>query len=303
MRLSPLFSLLPLTFSLVACSVGGTLSGTLTDAVNGKPRTGVRVIAKAEGDADLTCQLQEADVDATGSFTLPKLCSGVQYKVTLSDEGLILADVPLVDGSAPTTTLALQAWRAPKGKGLFILTDDGLSDVRTFTEIKQEVSVNDPNLKVTYPYMKPTKLSYVVEPGSFLVVSGKTNIETHKYLPLIADPGKRTFQAGSIENHAWAGVRFTSETEWEPVTVTMDAAKVKQVEVGERIVQYIAHDAMPEGRYAIFGDDDTRMYIVDFGKSQDVAGVPVEEAPADGAPAEGAPAEGAAAEGAPATGG
>lgn len=303
MRLSPLFSLLPLTFSLAACSVGGTLSGTLTDAVNGKPRTDVRVIAKAEGDADLTCQLQEAQVDANGAFTLPKLCSGVSYRVSLSDEGLLLADAPLVDGSAPTTVLSLQAWRAPKGKGLFILTDDKLDDVRTFTEIKQEVSVNDPNLKITYPYMKPTKLSYVVEPGSFLVVSGKSNVETHQYLPLIADPGKRTFQAGSIENHAWAGARFTSETEWEPVTATLDSSKVKQVETGERIVQYIAHDALPEGRYAIFGEGDTRMFIVDFGKSQDAAeAAPADAAPAEGAPAEGAPAEGAPAEGAPAAG-
>ena len=33
-------------------------------------------------------------------------------------------------------------------------------------------------------------------------------------------------------------------------------------------VRYIAHDALPAGRYALLGKDDERVTILDFGSSQ-----------------------------------
>lgn len=255
-------------FALTACSAGGTYGGTLTDAMTGQPRGEVRVIAKSEDATDLTCMAKEAMADASGAFTLANLCAGATYHLTLSDETLLIADPPTIEGGATVTDAKLETWRAPAGAGIYILDEDELSMVRTFTDVKYETKVDDPNMKVAYPYAKPTKLNYLVEPDSWFVISGQSNVDRLKWRPLIEDPGKRTFVDGSIENHAWVGMKFASDTEWEPVQAQLDESKIKTVTSGDRIVQYIPGDALPEGRYALFGDKDSRMFIVDFGTSQ-----------------------------------
>lgn len=258
-----------LSLGLTACTVSGTYSGTITDAMTGNPRGDIRVVAKSEGSTDLTCMAKEATADASGTFKLEKLCAGNNYALTLSDDTLLVEDPPTVDGGAQVDGAQIKTWRAPAGSGIYILKGDELSMVRTFTDVKYETKVDDPAMKVAYPYSKPTKLTYVVEPGSYFVISGQSNVDRLKWQPLIADPGKRTFVDGSIENHAWVGVRFNSDTEWEKVEAQLDASKIKTVQSGERIVQYIPADALPEGRYTLFGENDNRMFIVDFGKSQD----------------------------------
>lgn len=265
MRLVPIL-LCALTLS--ACSPGGSYSGTVIDAMTGNPRGGLRIVAKADGATDLTCMAKEAEVAADGSFSLTGLCSDTRYNLSLSDEQLLIQDAQPIDGGATVADARLLTWRAPSGPGVYILKDDTLTMVKTFTDVKYETKVDDPEMKVAYPYMKPTRLSYVVEPGSYFVISGKANVERLQFHPLIEDPAKRTFADGSIEDHAWVGMRFKSDTEWEPVEAQLDESKIKKVVSGDRIVHYIPGDALPEGRYAIFGPKDSRMFIVDFGRSQ-----------------------------------
>lgn len=269
--------------ALTACAAGGSYSGTVVDAMSGQPRADVRVIAKAEGTTDMTCMAKESAADANGNFTLANLCDGNTYNLSLSDEQLLIQDAAPLDGGAAVSDVKLQTWRAPSGAGIYILKDDQLSMVRTFTDVKYETKIDDDATKVAYPYMKPTRLSYTVEPGSWFVISGKANVDRLEFHPLIPDTGKRTFKDGSIEDHIWVGTRFKSDTEWETVEAKPDASKVKMVTSGDRIVHYIPSDALPEGRYAIFGEKDQRMFIVDFGKSQNAP----EEAAAGGDAAEG----------------
>lgn len=261
------FALIPLFLGLTACIAGGTFNGTLVDGLSGQPRGNERIIAKTSDIPDATCAAKEATADASGVFTLQNLCPGANYALSLSDETLMLEGAPTASGDEQAQGVELKTWRAPGGAGIYVLSEDTLSMVRTFTDIKYEVKIDDPSMKVAYPYMKPTGKVKTVNPGDFFVVSGKANVDRLKWRPVIADPNKRTFVDGSITDHVWIGVKFTSDTEWEPVEVSIDPSKVKVITSGERIVHYIPHDALPEGRYALYGDADKRMFIVDMGRS------------------------------------
>ena len=185
----------------------------------------------------------------------------------VKDETLLVEGSLTTPGAEAVTGQILKTWRAPSGDGIQILSNDGLTPMRTFTDVKYETKIDDPTMKVAYPYVKPTGKVPTVNPGDYFIISGKGNLERLSWRPLISDPEKRTFVDGSITDHMWVGTRFISDTQWEPVTVQVDVSKVKVVKAEDREVHYIAHDALPEGRYALFGDKDNRMFIVDFGKS------------------------------------
>jgi len=248
---------------------GGSYSGTLVDGLSGAPRSGegLRAIAKASDTSDLTCSAKAGDVDANGAFTIADLCGPDTYVLSLTDENLLIEEPPTIAGSDKIAGASLKVWRAPSGDGIYLMSKDDLTMVRTFTDVKYETKVDDPTMKVAYPYMKPTGKVKTVLPGDFFVISGKSNTDRLKRRPIIADPGKRTFADGAITDHVWVGVKFNSDTDWQPVEAQLDASKVKEVKSGDRIVQYMPSDALPEGRYALYGDDDKRMFIVDFGKS------------------------------------
>ena len=282
-----------LVLALTGCAPAGSCSGTIVDGASGQPLASVGITASAEGESDLTCAAKGATSDASGSFTLEDLCSGTTYKLTLSDDSLLLDGAPKVDGGVQSPGNELRAWRAPTKDGVYLLSKGELDNVRTFSEILYETKIDDPTMKVAYPEMKPTGKVRTVEPGDYFVLSGKSRIERLAWRPLIADPEKRTFVDGAITDHVWVGVRFVSDTEWEKVEATVDSAKVKVIGSGDRLVHYIPHDALPEGRYALFGDEDKRMFVIDMGRSF------ATEATAEAAPAEGeaaAPGEEGAAE-------
>ncbi|NOY25794.1 MAG: hypothetical protein GXP62_07955 [Oligoflexia bacterium] len=258
-----------LLLGLSACVPGGSLTGTLVDGLAGTPRTGdeLRIIAKTADLSDPTCGAKESLVDAAGAFSLQALCADNTYALSLSDGSLMLEGAPTADGSAQVVGVNLTTWRAPAGPGIYVLSADALSMVRTFTDVKYETKVDDPEMKVAYPYMKPTGKVKTVNPGDFFIISGQAYLDRLKWRPLIADPGKRTFSDGSITDHIWVGMKFISDTDWEPVTATLDESKVKVVKAGDRVVHFIPSDALPAGRYALYGDKDKRMFIVDMGRS------------------------------------
>lgn len=260
-------TLVPLLLALAACAPGGSFSGTIVDGFTGQPRGDLRVIAKTEAATDMTCAAKEATTDASGNFSIPKLCADNDYNLTVNDESLMLEGAPVVDGGAKTLGVQIKAWRAPNGDGIYVLSNDELSMVRTFSDIKYEVKIDDPSMKVAYPEMKPTGKVRTVNPGDYFAISGKSNVDRLQWRPLLADTGKRTFVDGSIADHVWVGVKFTSDTEWEKMEVSVDPSKIKVVTAGDRIVHYIPHDALPEGRYALYGESDKRMFIVDMGRS------------------------------------
>lgn len=257
-----LVALVPL---LAACNPGSAFSGTLVDGFTDQPRADVAVLAKSADTTDLTCQVRESRTDATGAFHLQNLCTGATYALSLGDETLMLDQSRTLDGSAEAAAgVKLVSWRAPSGDGVYKLTDDGLSSLRSFSDVATETILESEEV-VRYPTMKPTKV-VTIGNDDRLVLSGADVIARMEVHPLVADAGKRQFAGDvSIEDHVYIGVRFASDTEWEAQAATMDASKVTLVDNGDKQVKYLPGDALPQGRYAVLGSKDKRTYVFDFG--------------------------------------
>jgi len=252
--------------TLVACNPGGSFDGRLVDAMTSKPRSDIRVLAKAESPSDMTCQVREATTDATGTFHIDNTCPDTTYDLVLGDDTLRLADAPkLTGGQKATGTVDLSVWRAPAGTGIFKLKDDTLTAVRTFSDVGEETVLGTAE-KVRYPTKKPLSGLANIDGGSWLVIGGKNAIDRYRFLPLEPDTGVRNFENGvTIEDHVYIGVKFTSDTEFTRTDATLDESKIKNVTAGDRMVRYIASEALLTGRYAVLGDDDKRTFVIDFG--------------------------------------
>jgi hypothetical protein len=48
----------------------------------------------------------------------------------------------------------------------------------------------------------------------------------------------------------------------------LDPSKVTEILIRGEGMKFIAHDALPQGRYALLGEKDSRVTILDFGSSQ-----------------------------------
>ena len=255
------------TALLSACSPGGSYSGTLVDGFTQQPREGVAVLAKSTNTADMACKVREAKTDAAGAFSLQNLCSDGTYTVSLGAEHLMLDQAVTLEGAtAAGVGVKLVSWRAPSGAGVFRLKDDKIENLRSFSDVATE-TVLGTDVKVRYPTMKPTKVLEIA-PGDRLVLSGKDTLARMQLHPLVADTGTRQFEgAVSIQDHVYIGVAFTSDTEWEAREAQLDASKVTVVDNGTRSVKFISGDALPQGRYALLGPNESRTYVFDFGSA------------------------------------
>lgn len=251
---------------LAACSPGGNHQGIVVDGLTGTPREGVRVLARSADASDLTCQVREATTDATGAFTLENTCAGATYNVAAADDGLLVEGaLQLKGGEQSTSPASYTAWRAPtKGTGVYKLSADSLKPLKTFADVHTETVV-DSDVKVRYPTLKPVKVSGL-DKGDWLVIVGKSNVDRLKVHPLIPDDSVRAFTGDvTIDNHVYIGVQFDTDTDFELVDAQLDTDKVRNVSVGDHVVRFIGHDALPEGRYALLGDSDKRTFVLDWG--------------------------------------
>lgn len=268
------------TFSLAAvvlsgCSAGGSYEGVLVDGISGEARAGVTLVAKAPTSSDLTCQAIETATDPTGKFTLANTCKGDTYTLKITDETLLLANAgDIMGGEQSTGAIELQAWRAPAGSGVYILHDDALKEIRTYSDVGKD-KLEDGTV-VRYPSRAPGKVTAVPE-GGFLVMAGEDLNKRMKLHSLIEDKSQRKFADGlSIEAYGYVGGTFNDQGGFDLAAVTVAEPKVKSVAAEGRHVRYLPHDAVPAGRYVILGETDSRLRVVDFGAAQ----APVADAPA-----------------------
>ena len=89
-----------------------------------------------------------------------------------------------------------------------------------------------------------------------------------EFLPLVDDKTRRRLKSGWITEHVFIGHDFSSGPEGTPVEAKLDQTKLTEVLIRNEGVRYIAHDALPAGRYALLSNDDDRVTILDFGSSQ-----------------------------------
>jgi hypothetical protein len=247
------------------------VAGTVVDGLTAEPLASTRVLAQSVDTPDLTCKVRETTTGPDGAFQLDGLCGGATYTLSLGDKTLMLDKILTVDStSTAETPHALVGWRAPSGTGLYRLSDDTLSPLRSFSDVATETLLGTQEV-VRYPKLKPVRVA-TLKKGEHLVMAGAEHADGMELVPLVADEGKRRFAGEiSIEDHVYIGLRFASDTEWERVEAEVATSGVREVDNGEKKVRYVAADAVAPGRYAVLGKDDNQTYVFDFGAGQATA--------------------------------
>jgi hypothetical protein len=249
------------------CGGGGDYKGVLANGMNGEPLSDIRILAKSSPPSpDMTCQVRETKTGPTGAFTVADLCHKQTYILSVPQPNLQLAGGTVVEGSEQTEPGSHQAWWSPDGSGVYLLSGDAVKPLPTFSDVESDEAMD--GKKVRYPSMKPTGTVITVDEGKHLVISGKKMVKRLQFYPLVSDSGRRRLKSGWITDHVFIGHKFTNDSKHEVVEATMDTNKVKDVLIRNEGVRYIAHDAFPAGRYALLGNDDDRVTILDFGSSQ-----------------------------------
>ncbi len=261
---------------LTGCVSKGTADARLVDGLTGQPRAEVPVLLEAIATDDLTCKVFDGKTDADGRVHIEGTCPNTAYRLKVKDDNLVVVGDSTVEGGVVDgPLLELKTWRAPKSPGVYLLDNDTASNVRTRTKIMRDEKIAGTDIVAPYPesvFKNPT----AVEPGRYLVLVGEATIEKTQIVPVIREPEKRTFASGaSLTGHAFLGIRFTSDTEYETVSAVIDESKLIVAGEGERAVRYLSTDALPPGQYALFKDGDWDAMIVGFGPA---AAAPAPEA-------------------------
>ncbi len=284
---------LPLLW-LTGCTKG-KIVGTITDALTGQPVEGVRVIAKAPLATDMTCSTLEGVTDASGTFTIEGTCVNNSYNLKIGDDMLLLkGELTVEGGEAEPVSRSYEVWTAPEGTSVYFLVGGEMIAQKTLSDIGTATILDsEPPQAVRYPEVRLSTWPQL-EPGSYLVVTGISNMDQLKLHPMVESPEVK-FSPDREDITHWSlgkewdyvGISMTAEGAYELKTVEADASMVKEVRGTEnRGARYIPAEALPPGRYALLKDKAKRTYMFEVGGST----APAEEAPAD-APAEPGSAE------------
>lgn len=297
-----------LAVALSACSSTGTFTGRLIDPITGQPRGDTKVMAKAKSGGDAMCQSFDAVTAADGTFTFPATCADHTYMVTSLDETLILqGDLKFDGGVVVEGTREVQAWRANKAEGVYIVSGNTVTELRKSSDVYWEPvfpDAKDPKNyeKVRYAAVMPSNVPNVPA-GAQLVISGEDNLKELALIPLVHNVTDVTFphlESGNVYTltDAWfVGAKFTAKKisgpgDVERVEVTPDAAKVHELSGKSWAVRILESDAAAPGRYAVVGPEASRMYIVDLGGDAPAPGAEAAATPEAAAPEAAKPAGG-----------
>ena len=250
----------------VGCGGSSGYTGTLVNGMNGDGVEGVRIVARSSPpSADLTCRVREVKSGPDGRFQFTDLCRDQGYIMALPAPTLHLSGKNVIGVSETPEAGKHQVWEAPDGQGIYRLLDGRVQSLPTFADVVRDQTPSGE--AVAYPALKPTGKVITISQGSYLIISGKNWVKKQKLYPLISDSGRRRLASGLIRDHVFIGAKW-SEDGMEKVDAEIDASKVKEVLLRGEGVRFLAHDAVPAGRYALLGDDDARVTVIDFGSSQ-----------------------------------
>jgi hypothetical protein len=255
-------------FLVTVCGCGGSsgYSGQLVNGMNGESLNGVRIVARSSPPStDLTCQVREVTSDESGGFAFSDLCRDQSYVLTVPTPNLHLSGTNTIASGESTEVAKHSAWRSPDGSGIFRLSEDKVQPIPTFADVARDKALD--GSPVLYPDMKPTGRVITIAAGDHLIISGKNWVKRQQLKPLISDEKRQRLASGFITNHVYIGLKFDGG-KVQRVDAELDSSKVTDVLIRGEGVRFIAHDALPEGRYALMAEDDQRVTILDFGASQ-----------------------------------
>ena len=257
------------TSLLIQTACGGvTLEGQILDGMTNAPRADLRMVARTTAkDAGMTCQVFEGTTDASGNFTISGLCPGLSYEVNPVDETLWFPEFGGVPSTGTDGPKTIKAWRAPSGDGVYRLSGDTLSMIRTSADVQTTIALNGGG-DLRYPSEIPAKVE-VIGPDDFLVLAGSDAIAKTNFYPLYKawEVGVGTEAAPSKLTAWFAGTQF--DADGNPTVVGSKAPNKDHTTKKERdpkAVAYIRGSALEAHRYSVFKDGDRRMHILDFGK-------------------------------------
>lgn len=255
---------------MMGCGGAGEYRGTLVNGMDGSPLGAVRIVAKASpAPPDLTCQVREANTTADGNFVLENLCRDQNYVMAIPEPTLQMSGNTVVAGVEAMEPTTHQAWRSPDGQGLYRLQGDSVVSLPTFSDVAVDEALN--GTAVRYPDMKPTGKVLSISNGEYLVLAGKRTIQRMQFFPLVSHEGRVQLRGDTIRDHVFIGVSFDASGIPTKAEATFDDSKVTEVLIRGEGMRFIAHDAVAPGRYAVMGEKDTRVTLLDFGASQTAA--------------------------------
>ena len=259
-----------LLFSLLAaCSKPtGSYEGRIVDPWTGSGRGGVKVIARGPNDVrDAACQVTEGTTSSDGTFRLERTCADVTYSLRLDDPKLVAPDLPVVKGGgAEKAATDIAAWRIPGSAGVYLLRKDQLESLHMNAAVEGAwIKGTDKKEVALYPTTVPDPVP-TVQPGDVLILSGAATISRLKLYPMIHHPAPVTLELASgaamkVSDAWYLGYDFPSDREFEKVAAKLDESKVKTIGAEASAARMIPADALPPGRYAFLGDEDSRMLI------------------------------------------
>jgi len=253
------------------CGMSGTINGTLTDALTGDGIAGVKVVAKATAPSDLTCGTFVDTTDEAGGFSIVGTCGSDTYELHSSDKSLLLSDLDPINGAnAEGVAADLKAWKAPQGTGYYKLSDGKLEGLRKPSAL-ETVKVWKAEQEVRYPKIIPSKVPRVGT-ADRLLITGQKLVTSVSVDALVDSEGRRfgnTQEPWTMDPWSYIGIRFSSDTKFEPVSAEFAADKVTDVTARSHTVRFITGDALPAGRYILTSTNDKRRgTIVDFGDAE-----------------------------------
>ena len=253
--------------SLVACSTG-TVTGTVTDGLSGEGVGDLRVLAKSEDSADLTCMVLEGTTDASGTFTIEGTCANATYTLSSADDTRFFEGDQTLNGGEPITGHAITSYRAPEGGGVYLIVGDELKPQKTYTDVST-ATILKTDQEIRYPETKPKDDGWPeIPPGAHVLLLGDKAMNM-SWIPASAgpeikcDPDREGITHWSLGSEGWVylGVTVRGQDDWEVATSSVDDGQAVNVEGAGRKAKYLPTSAIPAGKYALMGEKSKRAYV------------------------------------------
>ena len=247
------------------------VNGTVADGMTGAALANFRLLARASGEVSPTCAVVESVSASDGTFQFNGLCvANSAYEITPVDDDWWLPEgATIAQGGGVGMTLS--AWHAPGGSGIYHLAAGAMTYLKTAGDLKKD-TVFETEKTFYYPSEIPSKIPLVVASEHLVLVgaaaAGTLFYQLHPYTEPIEVNSSRG-GAATLRNVSTIGAKFSGPREYEDSTPkSPDASKAITKKSADRAAIYIAGDALPPGRYAVFKERERRLVIIDFGAQE-----------------------------------